>query len=60
MDVSFSMVLRSNVAQENLTLLAVAFASDADPYDAPPVYGSVTPLGGGTYSVSYTPTYADT
>lgn len=54
------MLLRRNVAQENSTLLVVAFASDADPSDAPPVYGNVTPIGDGSYSVSYTPTYADT
>lgn len=46
--------------QENSTFLVVAFAPDADPADVPPVYGSVTPLGDGSYSVSYTPTYADT
>lgn len=46
--------------QDNSTFLVVAFAPDADPSDVPPVYGDVTPIGDGSYNVSYTPTYADT
>lgn len=47
-------------SQNHSVFLAVAFAADADPSDAPPVYGTVEPLGDGTYNVSYTPTYSDT
>lgn len=47
-------------SQENSTFLVVGFASDADPAEVPPVYGNVTATGDGTYSVSYTPIYADT
>lgn len=46
--------------QENSTFLVVAFPPDANPSDVPPVYGNVTPLGDGSYNVSYVPTYADT
>lgn len=46
-------------SQDGSAFLAVAFAPDADPADVPPVYGTVVPLGDGSYNVSYTPTYAD-
>lgn len=46
--------------QNTSMFLAVAFAADADPSEVPPVYGTVDPLGEGSYNVSYTPTYADT
>lgn len=47
-------------SQNKSMFLAVAFAADADPSDVPPVYGTVEPLGDGSYNVSYTPIYADT
>ncbi|CAM9773581.1 unnamed protein product, partial [Ectocarpus sp. 13 AM-2016] len=47
-------------SQNDSVFLALAFAPDADPADVPPVYGTVVPLGDGSYNVSYTPTFADT
>ncbi len=47
-------------SQTNAMFLAVAFPPDEDPAEVPPVYGAVTPLGDGSYNVSYAPTHADT